>query len=52
MDDREDVPADGIRRENMSEKSGNVAQLVRLVSMDGVVVFGECLLEQISPQSI
>jgi hypothetical protein len=52
MDYREHMPAKSICRQQMSEKASDVSKAIRLVAMDGVVVIGEGLLEEICPQAI
>lgn len=52
MDDGHDVPANRICANHVAEEPGNVAQPIRLIPMDCVVVFGECGLEQVGPQTI
>lgn len=46
------MPANGIRGEKMTEELGNNAQAVRLVSVNGVVVFGESFLEEFLPHTV
>jgi hypothetical protein len=47
-----DMPADGVTREQMSEELSDDAQPVGLVTMDGVVVLGEHVLEQFPPKPV
>ena len=44
-------PRDSIRGEEMPEKSSNVPQFVGFISVDGIIVFGERLLEVVTPNS-
>lgn len=46
------MPANGVRAEHVAEESGNVAQLVRVVAVDGVVVLCECLLKEVGPEPV
>lgn len=46
------MPTDGIGAEEVAKEAGHIPQAVRLVPVDGVVVFRECLLEQVSPQPV
>jgi hypothetical protein len=52
MDHREDMPANGIVADHMSEEARNVAQTIRLVTVDGIVVFGKRSLEQVRPEPV
>ena len=52
MDDGHDVPANRIGADHVAEEPGNVAQSIRLISMNCVVVFGKCGLEQVRPQTV
>lgn len=52
VDGRQHVPANGIAGEKVAKEAGNVAQLVGLVAMDGVVVLGKGLLEHGGPATI
>ena len=47
-----DHPRDSVRAEKVAEKTGDVAQAIRLVSMDGGVVITERCLEAIRPDTI
>lgn len=51
-DDAEAVPAQSIGRKHVTKQHGNVAQLVVLVSVDGLVVLCKGLLEEIAPQTV
>ena len=46
------MPANGIVGEQVAEEAGDIAQLVGLVAMDGVVVLGEGLLIQLHPHAV
>lgn len=52
MNNRQDVPADGIGTQKMSEKPSDVAKAVGLVAVDGLIVLGEGLFELVRPESI
>lgn len=52
MNDRHDVPSNGIGANEMTEKSRNVSQSVCFVSMDSVIIFGEGILEKLGPKTI
>ena len=52
VDNRHDVPAKGIGAEQVAKEASNVAKPVRLVSMDGVVVFGKRSLKQVGPETV
>ena len=52
MDYGHDVPANRIGADHVAEEPGNVAQSIRLISMNCVVVFGKCGLEQVRPQTV
>ena len=52
MDDRQDMPADGIRRQHMPHKSGNVPQFVGFVTVNLFVVILKFSFEEIHPQSV
>lgn len=52
MDDGEDVPADGIRGQDVAEEASDIPQSVRLVPVDGVVVLCERLFKKIGPQAV
>jgi hypothetical protein len=49
MNQRKYMPADSIIAENMAKEASNVAQSVCFVAMDGLVIFGKCLLKEIGP---
>lgn len=46
------MPANGIIAEHMSEEPCNVPQAIRLIPVDGVVVFSKRGLEQIGPEAV
>jgi hypothetical protein len=50
--DREHVPAQPVRAEHVPKEAGNVAQPVRLVAVDGLVVLGEGSFEEFGPQPV
>ena len=52
LNDRKDMPADGIVGEQVAEEAGDIAQLVGLVAVNGVVVLGEGLLVQLHPHAV
>ena len=52
MDNMEDCPRDGIRREEVAEESPDVAKFIGLVSVDRVIVFLESVLEIVGPDSV
>ena len=52
LDAVEDVPRDGIRRDEVSEEPRDVPETVRFVSVDGLVVLTERLLEAIEPNTV
>lgn len=52
VDDGHDVPPKRVSAEQMPKEAGNVAQSIRLVSVNRIVVFGECRLKQVGPQTI
>ena len=45
-------PRNTVRSEHVPEEPSDVAQLVRLVSVNGVVILHECLLEALRPYAI
>lgn len=47
MDNRQDMPSDGVIAEHVPEEPGDVAQTICFIAVDGVVVLGECGLVQI-----
>jgi hypothetical protein len=49
---RQDMPTKGIVAEQMSKEPRDVAETICFVAVNGVVVLGKRLLEQIGPQSI
>lgn len=49
VDDIEAGPADRVRRQEMTKEASNVAQPVRLVAMDAVVVGAEAFFEEARP---
>lgn len=52
MDDRQDVPANCISAYHVAEEPSNVAQSIRLIPMDCVVVFGKSSFIQVGPQTV
>ena len=52
MDDGQDVPADGIRAEQVAKETGNIAQSVRFVAMYCLVVGSKSRLEQVAPETV
>jgi len=52
VNDVKDCPRDPVRCKEMAKESTDVSKLVGLVSMDGVVVLLESLLEIIGPDSV
>lgn len=52
MDDRQHVPANGIVADQVPEELRNVAEFVRFITMDGIVVLGEGRLEEIRPKTV
>jgi hypothetical protein len=52
MNHGEDMPANGVGTEQVSEKARDIAESVGLVSMNGVVVLCKCLLEEVGPQAV
>lgn len=52
VNDRHDMPADGVSAEHMTKEPRNVAQTVGFVAMNRVVVFGKRRLKQVTPEPI
>ncbi len=52
MDDGQHVPPDGISGKEVAEEARDIPELVVVVSMDGLVILDERLLEQVGPESI
>jgi hypothetical protein len=52
MDYGQNVPANGVIAEHVSEKPCDVPQAIRLVAVDSVVVLGECGLKQVRPETV
>lgn len=52
MNDRHDVPSNGIGANEMAKEARNVSQSVCFVSMDSVIIFGEGILEKLGPKTI
>lgn len=52
LDTLQHSPRDRVCAEEMAEEAGDVPQTVRLVSMNGGVVFGECTFEAFVPNSV
>lgn len=52
VDDRHDMPADGIRAQHVAKKPSNVTKSVRLVAMNGVIVLGKGRLELLGPEAV
>ena len=43
------MPADSVSSQDMAKEASDIPQFVGLISVDGVVVFGEGLLEKVCP---
>lgn len=52
MDYGQNMPANGVIAEHMSEESCNVPQAIRLIAVNSIVVIGERGLEQVSPEAV
>lgn len=52
MDNRQHVPTDCVCGKQVAEKAGDVAKTVRVVAVDGLVIFSERGLEEVSPEAI
>lgn len=52
MDDRQNVPADGIGTEHMSEEPRNISQPISFITMYCFIVFGKRGFEKISPEAV
>ena len=52
MDGAQHFPANGVRGEEVPEELSDDAQAVRLVAVDGFVVFDELLLEEVDPHAV
>lgn len=52
MDAGENMPAEGVRGEHVSEELGNVTDLVGFVAMNGVIILPEGVLEEVGPHAV
>lgn len=52
MNRAQDVPANGIRGQKVTEEMSNDAETVRLISVNGIVVLGEGVLEEVLPHAV
>jgi hypothetical protein len=52
MDDRDNLPSNGISSKKMAKELRNNSQLVGLVTMDCFVVFNKAILEKLLPETI
>ena len=52
MNDGKNMPANAPGAQEVAEESRDIAQPVRLISVDRVVVFGKGLFEKLRPKSV
>ena len=52
MNDGHYVPTNSVRTKHMAKEAGNIAESVRLITMDRIIVFDEGCLKEFSPKAI
>lgn len=52
VDNGQDMPANCVAAQDMTKEASNVAEAVRLVPVNRLVVLGKRLLEQVSPEAV